>query len=289
MTFKALWIEYLRVQSLRIEERTRERYLNAADHILPFFGDIELLNITPKFIEDYMIARKSPSVANATINRELSSLRAALSKAVLWEWIPTNPFARVKLLKEPPGRDRYLTLEEYSELLKHCPDWLNDLVVVAVGTGMRRNEITLLKWESIDFLNRTIRIDKSKNGSKRIIPMNNTVYSTIKAIPRRLGTPFVFHTKGGKPYMNVSKIFAKVIKETHIDNFRFHDLRHTCASWLVLNGVDLYTVSKILGHKSIEMTQRYAHLSDRPKAQALDKINGMLGDATQVTLFKNNI
>ncbi|MFC1491143.1 site-specific integrase [Nitrospinota bacterium] len=124
---------------------------------------------------------------------------------------------------------------------------------------MRRGELFNLQWRDIDFRKRLVRVADSKNGESREIPMNRTLEDTLKRIPWRLDLVFVFPGRTGRGLTNVRKRFMRALETAQIEDFRFHDLRHTFASRLVIRGVDLTTVKELMGHKSIEMTLRYAH------------------------------
>jgi len=143
-------------------------------------------------------------------------------------------------------------------------------VIVALNTGMRKEEILNLRWEDLDFRSRIIYTLDTKNNKRREIAMNDIVYRTLLAIRKIPDSPWVFCKKNGERYGNVRKAFEGAKKRAGIVDFRFHDLRHTFASHLVMAGVDLKTVQELLGHKSFEMTLRYAHLSPDHKKVALD-------------------
>ena len=142
-------------------------------------------------------------------------------------------------------------------------------MIVALNTGMRKEEILSLKWKDVDYRIRTISILDTKNGESRELPMNDIVYRILLAV-KKTDRPWVFCKKDGERYGNVRKAFEGARKRAGIVDFRFHDLRHTFASHLVMAGVDLRTVQELLGHKSFEMTLRYAHLSPEHKKAALD-------------------
>ena len=155
---------------------------------------------------------------------------------------------------------------------------------MALNTGMRKEEILSLKWKDVDFRSRIIAILDTKNGESREIPMNDIVYRTLVAI-KETDSPWVFCKKNGERYGNVRKAFEGARKRAEIVDFRFHDLRHTFASHLVMAGVDLKTIQELVGHKSFETTLRYAHLSPDHKKAALDILGKRM--ANMVRLEKN--
>jgi len=169
---------------------------------------------------------------------------------------------KVKHLKEPAGRLRYLTREEVQRLLAECKNPnLRAVVSLAVNTGMRRGEILGLTWENVDLRNGFILVGQSKNGDRREIPINGAAHEALKAIVRRIDTPHVFCDKKGNVFKGGRNAFERACKRAGIYNFRFHDLRHTAASFMAMAGVDLMAIKQILGHKTIQMTLRYSHLS----------------------------
>ena len=127
-----------------------------------------------------------------------------------------------------------------------------------------------LKWKDLDFHNRLIYLSDTKGANKREIPMNEVVYKMFLRVRKNPNSPYVFCHKNGKPYKDLRASLDKAAKEAEIERFRFHDLRHTFASHLVMAGVDLKTVQELLGHKTIEMTLRYSHLSPDHKKAAVE-------------------
>ena len=204
------------------------------------------------------------------MNREVACLKHIFTKAIEWGIVQKNPGKKVKLLRERNTRLRYLNEKEIGRLYDACAEHLKPIVTVALNTGMRKEEILSLRWKDLDYRIRTISILDTKNGESREIPMNDIVYRTLLAIKRKYDSPWVFCKRNGERYGNIRKAFEGARKRAGIVDFRFHDLRHTFASYLVMNGIDLKTVQELLGHKSFEMTLRYAHLSPEHKKRATD-------------------
>jgi len=162
--------------------------------------------------------------------------------------------------------------------LSNCSGYLRDIVLVALNTGMRKGEIFNLKWQDVDLDLRMIHVSDSKNYEARDIPMNDILYKTLKALREKAeeGQEYVFvNPKTGRPY-DLKRSFKTALKRAGIEDFTFHDLRHTFASHLVMNGVDLMTVKELLGHKDIKMTMRYSHLSPDHKRVAVKRIEAVL-------------
>lgn len=243
---------------MRKDAHSRDAY--TIKPLKEFFAGLLLYRITTPLIAEYQDERLD-DVAEATVYQELSLLRRMFNVArKRWKWLKENPVSDGDLqfsIGSRNARDRWLTVEEEQVLLLNAtnPAWLRPLLIAALHTGMRRGELLALTWKDTDFEKRLVRVEKSKNGEKRSIPMSQTLYDTLKAVKVRniSGAVFPISTR------SVRVAFAKVLEKAEITVFRFHDLRHTFATRLVQNGVDLYKVQKLLGHKNIGMTQRYAH------------------------------
>ncbi len=215
-------------------------------------------------------AERIKQVAPATVNRELATLKTLFAKALLWKRIQENPTSKVKFLKEPKGRLRFLEREEIARLLSNATPKIKPIIIVALFTGMRKSEILRLKWHDIDFKRDIITLLDTKNGEKREVYMNKQVKTTLIHVKKHPESPFVFCNSDGKPVNDIRKSFFTVLDKSGIKDFRFHDLRHTFASQLVMSGVDINTVRELLGHKDIRMTLRYSHLSPNYKRNAVD-------------------
>ncbi|MFH1438048.1 MAG: site-specific integrase, partial [Pseudomonadota bacterium] len=170
-----------------------------------------------------------------------------------------------------------LSSEEAERLIDSASVSLKHMILVALNTGMRKSEILGLTWRDIDFSISTISIRDSKNGDGRKIPMNETVLATLSDLGRKENDEKVFLRPGGQPVKSIRTAFENAVKRAGIDDFRFHDLRHTFASWLVMSGVDIKTVQELLGHKTFSMTLRYSHLSAQHKAEAVRCLDGKSG------------
>jgi integrase len=177
---------------------------------------------------------------------------------------------KVKMHQEDK-RIRFISKEECQSLIAICDSHLQPIVITALNTGMRKGEVLNLRWENVDLRHGFILLSKTKNGERREIPINNTLRGILQGLTRRLDTHYVFYEPAnGKPYKDVRRSFKTALRRTGITDFHFHDLRHTFASHLVMAGVDLTTVSRLLGHKDIKMTLRYAHLAPAHMTKAVD-------------------
>jgi integrase len=204
-------------------------------------------------------------VTPSTVNRELAILRHLLRLAEEWGYIDKVP--KIRLAREPEGRLRFLSEEEIPKLLDACAaragksPVLLPVVTLALHTGMRKGEILGLEWERVDFSRGVLRLELTKSGRRREVPMNRAVYDALTALPGPKAEGLVFTKRGGAAWGNIRTAFEGACREAKIEGFRFHDLRHTCASWLVMRGRSLKEVQEILGHREFAMTLRYAHLS----------------------------
>lgn len=240
-----------------------EREVSAMNHLVEEIGAGQpIANIEEKEIEAYRAARKGASVA--TINRELAILSASLTWAIKQRWIRTRP--RFTLPNPRNTRTRFLTKDEARQLIEACPDGLRPFVQTALFTGMRRGEILAMEWSWIDLHRSMIDIPgtATKNGEGRHVPIIPSMRRVLEEARDRamVDCPFVFPASGRKTtFWAFGSAWRQTIKKLGIVDLRFHDLRHTFASWLVQAGESLYTVAAILGHKDLKMTQRYSHLA----------------------------
>ncbi|MCX8027653.1 MAG: site-specific integrase [Thermodesulfovibrionales bacterium] len=275
MTVQELSVKYLEY----CQGRNRALYKKASfiRQINTHFGNYFLHEVTTLELERYQsqsLKKNKP----ATINRHLATIKHMFNKAYHWGLITeevNNQVKRCKLLKEDNKRMRYLSHEECIRLVDACDEHIRPIVIMALNTGMRKGEILNLKWENVDLKHGFILLEKTKNGDKREIPINDNLREILNNLIRRIDSPYVFYNqKTGKPYHpEIKRSFHSALKRAGIKDFRFHDLRHTFASHLVMAGVDITTVSKLLGHKSITMTLRYSHLSPSHTKKAVSVLN----------------
>ena len=267
-TFDDLFEKYFRDHaSVHKQQSSIQRDRDSFAHLKESFSGITLDRITSSGIEDYRNMRLSAGAAHSTILNELGLLRNAFNVAIRhWKWCRENPVSQVKLNLKPRHIDRWLTIEEEERLLAaskgQLNDQLSDIIVFALNTGMRKTEILSLRIQDIDLQRKILTVMVSKNKEKRGIPLNASAMDVLtrrtKVIPI---SGYVFSTGHGTMVTprNLSRSFVKAVTKAGIKDFRFHDLRHSFATRLAQNGVDLYKVSKLLGHRDITTSQRYAH------------------------------
>ena len=241
-----------------------------------------------RLVEEWQTERLSINKPS-TANRMLATLKHMFTKAVEWEMVEEETLKRirkVKMPKENNRRLRFLSKEECSTLINACSPHLKPIVISALNTGMRKQEILSLEWErNIDLKHGFILLDVTKNGERREIPINRTLRDALKNLVRRFDSPYVFIDGNGNRFLDVKRSFHSALRKAGIKDFRFHDLRHTFASHLVMAGVDITTVKELLGHKTLTMTLRYAHLSPGHKVNAvriLDHSNIQQGNSKAV-------
>ena len=202
----------------------------------------------------------------ATSNRELGALKRLINKAIAWGMAVSNPVLSVKPLREEGARTRFLSLEEAGRLMKCASNHLRPIIATALCTGMRRGEIMGMRGQDIDLRNRTIFGPHTKNGHSRYVPISDSLFNVLSNLPGHKGINYLFAGvpkigKKGKPFNDVRTSFENACTLAGIENFRFHDLRHTAASHMAMARIPLKIIGDVLGHRSIAMTERYAHLS----------------------------
>ena len=277
-TFREFCVKYM--EWAKQNKRSWKRDWHSIQNLMPSFGYRRLSAIHPFHAESYKVLRNT-QVKPATVNREVALLKHILNLAVEWGVIQRNPIRDVKLLREPRVYERFLSAEEAAKLIEACSKPLKWIVVAALHTGMRRNEILFLRWENVNLRDRFITVTETKNGEIRHLPLNRTMQEMLANLPQR--SEYVFAQKNGKPYSWIGRAWGNAKAHAEIE-CRFHDLRHTYASYLVMNGVDLMTVKELLGHKSLAMVERYAHLSSDHKQRAIETLDGSFSgeDGTNV-------
>jgi integrase len=223
------------------------------------------------------VASRANGVSPATIQKEATVLKHALRLAVEWELIHSNPAERVQLPRPAEGRTRYLSPKELRAVLKAAPEWMRRPIALAAFTGMRRGEILSLRWKDVDIAGRRLYLHETKNGTLRVIALNDLAVGVIKSLPGgEPAQPVLPSVDAARLSVYTKRLFASV----GIQDASFHSLRHTAASWLVMKGVDLYTVGQVLGHRTPRMTQRYAHLSPQYMANAMAKLETVFSKST---------
>ncbi len=203
----------------------------------------------------------------ATQRDYLGTIRHVLSAAREWEWLTDNAATRVRKPREPRGRLRLLSADERVRLLAACQASRNSrlypLVVVALATGARESELLGLRWQDIDLGGGKAIVQKSKNGERRALAITGPAVQVLASLGRvrRIGADLVFATGRGQATFP-RKAWEAALRQAALDDFRFHDLRHAFASYLAMSGATLAELAEALGHKTLAMVKRYAHLTE---------------------------
>lgn len=261
-------------------------------------GDYLLCDVTPALIVQHRdelsntLTQYGKPFSPATVTRYLAALSHAFSMAAgEWEWVQENPVKRVKKPTEPEGRVRYLDDDERARLLQACKESrqqiLYAVVMLGLATGMRKSEIMNLYWREpknkpavgawgVVHLNEScIILHRTKNKSRRRIPLAGIVVELMQehAKVRRMDSKLVFPNRKGNKPADFRAAWEHALEKSEIVDFRFHDLRHSTASYLAMNGASLAEIAEVLGHKTLAMVKRYSHLSDGHVSSVVKSMN----------------
>ncbi|MFC1580092.1 tyrosine-type recombinase/integrase [Thermodesulfobacteriota bacterium] len=262
VTFNELAMWYLELPQIKAK-RSYTRDVLSMKTLKRFYGGKVVQDLTINQVEAYRQKRlnedsyRKQKTRPATINREIACLRHMLNLAEQDRKIDSLPFKGLKALKENNVRNRLLSRDEYERLLKHCPYHTANIVKMAYHTAMRQGEILNLTWDRVDLKNGVVRLapGDTKTDEKRVVPLHPEVVKMLNSIPRTLrGRVF---TRDGKPLTDIKKSFRTACNEAEIEDFRFHDLRHTCINNWRLQGHDFFRIMAASGHKTMEVFKRY--------------------------------
>lgn len=312
ITFKQLIEKYKEVQKgERYFEKTKKYYMKILED---FFADTKVYRITPLDIESFKQKRKQTPVrgksiiqreevirdgktvkekkiiptwkprSDTTVNRELQTLRHILSKAVEWGMLSRNPFDQFNqsiFFEEDRGRVRYLTKDEIKRLLSVSPPYLKNIIKAALLTGLRKSDLLCLRWNNLDLDKGILFYKEQKKRDKlRIKILNSDMVELLMNIKKT--SEYLFTDPEGKPLRDVKRSFKTALKKAGIENFRFHDLRHTSASYMVMMGASMKAVQEHLGHTSLAMTEKYSHLSPDFQRIEVERLKGLCDEENQV-------
>lgn len=284
--FEEVATRYLEYQKARLTPKAYTREDGIVKNHLNQTFNCPLASIRRVDIQRYITKRNSEASAYS-VQKELNVLKHMFRLAVEWEIIPVSPAQGVKTPKAPAGRVRYLQPTELHALLEICPDWLRPIVALAVCTGMRRGEIVGLRWFDVDLAHNRIMLPQTKNGDGRIVYLNQMAQTVLQSIEQPAETRQTDKIFNSCTPDQVSMAFARVRRDVGLVNFRFHDLRHTAASWLRMSGADTHTVAQILGQRDPRMAARYQHLSPAFLAEAVGKLDAVFGSNKDLKLAEN--
>lgn len=262
-------------------------------------GEVTLKDLTPAILaecRDRLLvspneknkgaANRSPDAGKekkgpATVVRYMAVLSHALSLAVReWGWLDSNPMLKVKKPALPQARVRFLSDEERDRLLEVCREnvcpYLYPIVVIALSTGARKSEILNLRWKDIDLKRGMAQLEQTKNRERRALPLTHHAKELVQALHDKAKPDrhdFLFPRADGMAPFTIQKVWYQAIQQAGLDDFHFHDLRHSAASYLAMNGATLAEIAEVLGHKTLQMVKRYAHLSDQHVAKVVERMN----------------
>lgn len=227
--------------------------------------------------------------SSSTTNRYLAALSQAFTIAIKeWGWLRENPVLKITRPKEGKARECYLEKDNIVRLLEECQKskspYLYAIVVFALATGARRGEILNLKWQDIDFKKCIATFHDTKNGETRSVSLSQTVINCLRQERGRrvVLSPYVFPNQEGTGPADIRTAWDNIVEKLNLKGVRFHDLRHTAASHLAMNGASTLEIAAILGHKTLAMVKRYSHLSTSSTAHVLNRMNNeILGECRQ--------
>lgn len=288
---------YLRYVKTNKSESSYKREAYTVRKLKEFYGDIPISKFDTQLVESYKPRRVEDGVKNKTINRELEIFRHMLTIARDSMYLSKAPKFKMLPIKVAPVR--FLSTDEVAKLLENSTPWLKPMIIMMLNSGMRFSEVKNLKFEDVDFNKNVICIKSAKNSSNRIssftdfrvIPMNEALRNTLLWISHFYIDPktqisnermshqmnYVFCKPDGSPVGSIRTSFIKACRKAGINSTDTYILRHTFASHLIMNGIDLVTIQKLLGHSSVTTTMIYAHISDSHKAESVKVLpwNGM--------------
>lgn len=289
-TLREMIERYDREYSAQRKYYPRKRDKSVFKNLYYYFGESCTLGEIDQKVGGYEQFRRAKGISPATVVKELGLLRAMFNIArKQWRWKIANPVSDIKLPKVRNERIRYLSEDEYKRLLDSLDasgqKWLKPMVIIAIDTGLRLTNICDLKWTEVNLFGKMITLDAEamKNDDYLGVPLTERAFQVLKELHKApCLSGHVFHENGRKIYdRQLQRAFRGLLKKAGISNFHFHDLRHTFASYLRQNGVDLHTISKLLGHRDLRMTKRYAHLNVDALRAAVSRLDGhILGTVT---------
>lgn len=230
--------------------------------------DILLKKINPMYIEEYVNVRIKSGVKNTTVNSDITILKVIFNQAIKWQYLTKNPVGSIKKLPNITKKlPRFLSADEIDSVMAECSPWLYDIVVTLILTGMRIGELVNLTWNDINFEQQRIHIQSKddwtpKTYQIRTIPMFPAVLDILKRLPKN--AKYVFTSPEGCKINKRNlqrRQFGKITKKLKLKNVTIHTLRHTFASHLVMKGVDLRTISQLLGHSNTKTSEIYSHIA----------------------------
>jgi integrase len=259
-------------------------------------GHNRLSDITPGIIAEHrdILAQTRKS---STVRRYLAALSHAFTIAVKeYQWLSDNPCGKIRKPPEPRGRVRYLSEDERQRLLDACKvsrnPYLHTVVILALSTGARKMELLSLTWRNVDIQRCIITLQDTKNGERRVLPLTGYALELVRqhAKIRRIDSLLVFPNLRGTQPASVREAWEHAVRRARIHDFRFHDLRHSAASYLAMSGASLVEIAEILGHKTLSMVKRYTHLSESHTRNVVARMNAaVFGESDETKSFSMGV
>jgi integrase len=277
------------MQYAQTHKRSWVRDRQMLGHLQGFFGNGTFADITTLRVEEYQQARLK-DVCPATVNRELALLKHIFNLSERWGLRQgPNPVRFVRFLPEDNYRLRTLSEEEECALLVCCPAYLQDMVVFAINTGLRCGDLFNLKWEEVDLETKRLNVIMGKTQRPLEVPLNDVACNTLRAWEGMKKCPFVFYNLAtGDRFYDVKAGLKKAVEDAGLKEVSWHTFRHTFASRLTRNGVDLVTVKELMGHSTITVTMRYAHTNQETKERAVKSASGSDKPVTVIPRKRKN-
>lgn len=250
-------------------------------------GAVSVSNVTPALIAQWRdrlrgeTTKRGERHSPATLNRYLAALSACFKTAINeYHWVDANPVLAVSKGPESAGITRYLSDDERRRLLDAChasaSDWIYLLVLLALTTGARRAELLGLTWKDVDLQRGVIVFHETKNRDRRAVPIVGEAMRLLaqRSKVRRIDSDLVFQGDKKNRPPSIDKHWNAILAQAGIENFRFHDLRHTAASYLAMSGATVPEIAAVLGHRTLQMVKRYSHLSEQHTVGVLERMTG---------------
>lgn len=269
MSFKSFFRDFLDQKQV-LDAPTESRAIRIEDT----FRSKEVQEIKRADILAYIQKRRVDGAKPATINSEMSIIKGFFRYMMIIDAITKNPAEFIPMERGVNQRDRWITVDEERRLHESAPPWLSLVITFATSTGMRRGEILKLTWDNVDLKAGVIYVRNTKNKTPRTVPITPRVRQVLDSLmSETISAGFVFQRKGKSiPTPTLEGAFSLACARAGVADLHFHDLRHTFATRLVQNGVDLYTLQRLLGHKNFQMTTRYAHHSTESLRRAVEGV-----------------
>ena len=279
-TFEEFSELYMNTHSRQFKKSWKCDYYALNAHLKPFFGELPLDGITPFLIEQFRSKKLKEGLSAPSTNRLLALLKSMYSKAQIWNhFTGENPVKAVTLFSERDNlKQRILSPAEEEKIKEESADHLRPIIITALNTGMRKNEILSLESKRVDLERRIIEVVKTKSGMNRSIPINDVLYAVLKEQKRISKSKYVFpHPETGEKLKTIRRSFTRAYQRANIPPLRFHDLRHTFAVRCIRAGVDIHTLKELLGNHSVTVTERYLFSGEEQKRDAVNMLSKTAG------------